>query len=81
MGIRSMSWDEWFELDNEFQQCHRIKDHRIRTRGDRVIRVLPENPGIVGSGAEAGKQCPAKPLKRYMSFRNTWHYDSRKLSR
>ncbi|KAG6820600.1 hypothetical protein H0H93_014516 [Arthromyces matolae] len=55
MGIRPMQWDEWIELDNEFERYHCIKKHRIRTRGDRVIQVLPQVPDIVGSGADAGE--------------------------
>ncbi|KAG6901880.1 hypothetical protein C0995_007004 [Termitomyces sp. Mi166 len=68
MGIRSMPWDEWIELDNEFEKCHRIKDHRIRTRGDRVIRVLPEKPGVVGSGADAAIET-VHELSEYLALR------------
>ncbi|KAJ7587137.1 hypothetical protein C8J56DRAFT_943672 [Mycena floridula] len=40
MGIRSMPWDEWIELDNELPMYHRIKEHRIQTRGQDAIRIL-----------------------------------------
>ena len=70
MGIRSMHWADWIEvissiilsaevftylqLDCQFAHYHRIKAHRISTRGEGVIRVLQETPGLVRSGAEAG---------------------------
>ncbi|KAF5388178.1 hypothetical protein D9615_000075 [Tricholomella constricta] len=53
MGIRSMPWDEWIELDNQYEKYHRIREYRIRTRGSGVIRVQPDNPGLVKSGGEA----------------------------
>ncbi|KIP09817.1 hypothetical protein PHLGIDRAFT_115974 [Phlebiopsis gigantea 11061_1 CR5-6] len=36
MGIRSMPWDEWIELDRDFAHYHRIREHRIQTRSDRL---------------------------------------------
>jgi hypothetical protein len=54
MGIRSMPWPEWIELDSQFESYHRIKAERIATRGQDVVRVLPETPGLVGGGQEAG---------------------------
>ncbi|GLB33456.1 putative protein of unknown function (DUF3445) [Lyophyllum shimeji] len=68
MGIRSMHWDEWIELDNQYEKYHRIREHRIRTRGPRVIRVLPDNPGIVGSGADAAIET-IHELAEYLSRR------------
>ncbi|KAG5654646.1 hypothetical protein H0H81_009894 [Sphagnurus paluster] len=41
------------KLDNEYEKYRRIREHRIRTRGEGVIRVLPDNPGLVKSGADA----------------------------
>ncbi|KAG6830622.1 hypothetical protein H0H92_015714 [Tricholoma furcatifolium] len=68
MGIRSMNWDEWIELDDEYEKYHRIRQHRIRTRGAGVIRVLPENPGVVGSGADAAIET-VHELAEYLSRR------------
>jgi hypothetical protein len=39
------------KIDEEFVAYQRIRSHRIRTRGEGVIRVLPDNPGLVLSGA------------------------------
>ncbi|KAG7445985.1 uncharacterized protein BT62DRAFT_146262 [Guyanagaster necrorhizus] len=52
MGIRNMPWEDWIELDNQFATYHQIRDRRIRTQGNNVVRVLPARP-IVGSGASA----------------------------
>lgn len=42
------------QLDRQFSEYHRIKTHRIRTRGQGVVRVLEETPGLVRSGTDAG---------------------------
>ncbi|KAF9468807.1 hypothetical protein BDZ94DRAFT_542554 [Collybia nuda] len=68
MGIRSMPWDEWIELDNQFEIYHRIRAHRIRTRGMGAICVLPDNPGVVESGATAAVEV-VHELAEYLSRR------------
>ncbi|KAK0206070.1 hypothetical protein DFS33DRAFT_1312070 [Desarmillaria ectypa] len=52
MGIRNMPWEDWIELDDQFNTYHRICERRIRTQGENVVRVLPARP-VVGSGASA----------------------------
>ena len=54
MGIRSMAWDEWVEPDRDFPQVHRVVEHRIQTRGDRLVSVNTAQPGAVVSGQAAG---------------------------
>jgi hypothetical protein len=39
MGIRSMNWEQWIELDNEWLSYHRQKLSRIEERGSRLIMV------------------------------------------
>lgn len=56
MGIRPMEWDNWIELDNQFPTFHRIRANRIATRGHKLIRVLPDRPGVVKGGAEAARE-------------------------
>ncbi|KAG5644931.1 hypothetical protein DXG03_007396 [Asterophora parasitica] len=68
MGIRSLPWNEWIELDNQFERYHRIREHRIRTRGSAVIRVQPDAPGLVKSGAEAAVEL-VHELAEYLSQR------------
>ena len=81
MGLRTMPWDEWFEvsysvscrisndpcilisdhrqrmlqLDDQFVNYHRIREHRLRTRGERLVQVLPATPGLVNGGHDAGQ--------------------------
>ncbi|KAJ3501269.1 hypothetical protein NLJ89_g9413 [Agrocybe chaxingu] len=72
MGIRSMPWNDWIELDRDHQSYHRIKAHRIQTRGDKVIRVLRgegnPNAGSVRDGAEAAVEL-VHELAEYLSRR------------
>ena len=56
MGIRPMPYDEWFELDREFPQYHKVCDYRIRTSGERLLLVNDAQQGIVGSGHAAGER-------------------------
>ncbi|EKM59559.1 uncharacterized protein PHACADRAFT_250145 [Phanerochaete carnosa HHB-10118-sp] len=68
MGIRSMPWDEWTELDREFAHFHRIREHRIQTRGDKVVQVLPERPGLVKGAHDAAVEL-VHELAEYLSRR------------
>lgn len=42
MGLRTMKWDEWIELDNKFLEWHAIKAKRIQERGDQCCRTALE---------------------------------------
>lgn len=42
MGLRSMQWDDWIELDNEYLKFHSIKTSRIAERGGKCCRTAPE---------------------------------------
>ncbi|KAL4241323.1 hypothetical protein ABKN59_000084 [Abortiporus biennis] len=53
MGLRTMQWNEWIELDQEFERYFKIREERLRVRGERLLKTLPERPGIVGSGEPA----------------------------
>ncbi|KIK80278.1 hypothetical protein PAXRUDRAFT_833621 [Paxillus rubicundulus Ve08.2h10] len=59
MGIRTMPWNEWIELDESFSFHQRIRNFRVRKCGETVLRVLPpreEDPIAVAGGAEAAKE-------------------------
>ncbi|KAM6495690.1 Protein of unknown function (DUF3445) domain containing protein [Amanita muscaria] len=78
MGIRSMNWDDWIELDNQYDRYQRIRAHRILTRDEKVVRVLDDIPGVVRGGGQAAIELVhelAEYLsKRYpLSFRVTRH--------
>ncbi|OAX78595.1 hypothetical protein ACJ72_07096 [Emergomyces africanus] len=42
MGLRSMKWDEWIELDNHYLRFHADKARRILQRGDKCCMTAPE---------------------------------------
>ena len=42
MGLRTMQWDEWIELDNHFLKYHADKARRIDQRGEKCCRTSPE---------------------------------------
>ena len=42
MGLRSMHWDDWIELDNEYLQYHTLKAARIAERGQKCCKTAPE---------------------------------------
>ncbi|GME83903.1 unnamed protein product [Ambrosiozyma monospora] len=42
MGIRSMDWNSWIELDNEWLKYHNRKLARVEEKGTEVYGTLPE---------------------------------------
>ncbi|ODM18663.1 hypothetical protein SI65_05280 [Aspergillus cristatus] len=42
MGLRSMKWDEWIELDNHYFRYHADKTRRIKERGTKNCMTAPE---------------------------------------
>lgn len=42
MGLRTMQWDEWIELDNHYLKYHASKARRIEERGNKCCRTAPE---------------------------------------
>ena len=42
MGLRTMQWDEWIELDNHYPRFHGDKKHRIEERGEKCCKTAPE---------------------------------------
>ncbi|KAF2012163.1 glycosyltransferase family 22 protein [Aaosphaeria arxii CBS 175.79] len=42
MGLRTMHWDEWIELDNRFLEYHELKAKRIEERGKKCSYTSPE---------------------------------------
>ncbi|KAH0839611.1 hypothetical protein J3R83DRAFT_527 [Lanmaoa asiatica] len=71
MGIRTMPWSEWIELDSTYPVYQRVRSFRLQTRGRNVARVLPlREDGIVkvSGGAEAAKELVYE-LAEYLSRR------------
>ncbi|KAJ5961204.1 uncharacterized protein N7479_008354 [Penicillium vulpinum] len=42
LGLRSMKWDEWIELDNHYLKYHADKALRIKERGSKCCHTAPE---------------------------------------
>lgn len=42
MGLRSMKWDDWIELDNHYLKYHADKARRIAERGNKCYGTAPE---------------------------------------
>ena len=42
MGLRTMKWDEWIELDNHYSKFHADKARRIQQRGSKCCKTAPE---------------------------------------
>lgn len=42
MGLRTMKWDDWIELDNQFPKFHADKVQRIKERGSKCCKTAPE---------------------------------------
>ncbi|KAL8784248.1 MAG: hypothetical protein Q9213_004070 [Squamulea squamosa] len=42
MGLRTMQWDEWIELDNHYLRFHGDKKRRIEERGEKCCKTAPE---------------------------------------
>ncbi|KAF9807489.1 hypothetical protein IEO21_08185 [Rhodonia placenta] len=68
MGIRSMPSNEWIEIDQQFFDYHKIVGYRIKTRGDRAVKINDAQPGIVGSGHAAAQEF-VHELAEYLSQR------------
>ncbi|KAK0231245.1 hypothetical protein IW262DRAFT_1343021 [Armillaria fumosa] len=58
MGTRSMPWEDWIEIDNTYARYQHIREHRINSKGNDVLRLLPASPGVK-SGYGAGKHFPS----------------------
>ncbi|KZT50556.1 hypothetical protein CALCODRAFT_180602 [Calocera cornea HHB12733] len=67
MGLRSMQWPEWIELDNRYREYHTIRSNRMRIRGSKAVRTMPACPGVPG-GADAAREVMYE-LAEYLSRR------------
>ncbi|KAJ7282014.1 hypothetical protein C8J57DRAFT_1056607 [Mycena rebaudengoi] len=77
MGIRSMSWGEWIELDDQYEAYHHIRKDRIECKGAEVVKVLPLSVRVhegedgsvrIGGGAEGAIEL-VHELAEYLSRR------------
>ncbi|KAF7370939.1 hypothetical protein MSAN_00727900 [Mycena sanguinolenta] len=76
MGIRSMQWGEWIELDDQYNSYHRIRKDRVERKGEKVVQVLSPltrvrddgEPVHIGGGAAAAIEL-VHELAEYLSRR------------
>ncbi|KAG8748257.1 hypothetical protein FRC10_007647 [Ceratobasidium sp. 414] len=57
MGIRSMDFSEWIQIDNRYAHYHAIRTHRTNTGGTDTVQTMPANEefGVPG-GALAARE-------------------------
>ncbi|KAL5527541.1 hypothetical protein ACEPAG_6342 [Sanghuangporus baumii] len=67
MGIRSMPWEDWVEVDNQLPMYHAIRVDRLAKRGEKVVNTLPSRQGVKGA-APAAKELVYE-LSEYLSRR------------
>ncbi|KAK6386555.1 hypothetical protein LTR65_008893 [Meristemomyces frigidus] len=71
MGLRSMHWDEWIELDNHYMRYHEDKKRRIEARGSKCCLTNPD-PRVWDGAVELLEELSAYLSERYPSmFRKT----------
>ena len=64
MGLRSMPWDSWIELDSDFPKFHAAKARRITERGAKCSRTDPE-PRVWDGAVELLEELCAYLSERY----------------
>ncbi|KAF2724268.1 glycosyltransferase family 22 protein [Polychaeton citri CBS 116435] len=71
MGLRTMKWDEWIELDNHYSRYHADKKRRIEERGSKCCRTDPD-PRVFDGAVELLEELSAYLSERYPDmFRKT----------
>ena len=68
MGLRSMQWDEWIELDNHYMRFHEDKKRRIAERGSKCCRTDTSNPRVLDGAIELLEELSAYLSERYPSM-------------
>jgi Protein of unknown function (DUF3445) len=70
MGIRSMNWESWIELDNEWISYHQQKLDRIQERGSRLILVHEKAKDAAQESLELLAKYVAKRYPSLFRFTN-----------
>lgn len=72
MGLRSMHWDEWIELDNHYLKFHADKKHRIAERGPKCCKTDTSDPRVFDGAVELLEELADYLPQRYPTmFRKT----------
>lgn len=71
MGLRTMDWNDWIELDNQYLKFHQDKSARIASRGDKCCRT-DSDPKVIDGAVELLEELSCYLPERYPSmFRRT----------
>ncbi|CAE6410503.1 unnamed protein product [Rhizoctonia solani] len=69
MGIRSMSFDDWIQIDNRYAHYHAIRTRRTETGGINVVRTMPANEEFGVPGGELAARELVNELAEYLTRR------------
>ncbi|KZV68128.1 hypothetical protein PENSPDRAFT_27311 [Peniophora sp. CONT] len=73
MGIRTVSFDDWIELDQQHAHYHRLRTYRAEQRGSKLIGTLPASDVVPVSGFDAARELVLE-LSEYLSRRYPQNY-------
>jgi len=74
LGLRSMNWDEWIELDNHYLRFHADKARRLAERGSKCVKVDTSDPRAYDATLELLEELTAYLTERYpQMFKRTPH--------
>lgn len=81
MGLRSVQYDDWIQLDNHFPRFHADKARRLAERGDKCYATMPEAyPAAVELLEELTAYLPARYPSLYrrtaVGLDNLWSGES-----
>ena len=65
LGLRSMNWDDWIELDNEYLRFHAEKAQRLTSRGPKCVKIDPSDPRAHAAALELLEELTAYLTERY----------------
>ncbi len=68
MGLRTMHWDEWIELDNHYLRFHADKARRIAERGAKCCKTDASDPRVWDGAVELLEELAAYLPERYPSM-------------
>ncbi|TKA74083.1 hypothetical protein B0A55_05224 [Friedmanniomyces simplex] len=68
MGLRTMHWDDWIELDNHYLRFHADKTRRIAERGAKCCKTDASDPRVWDGAVELLEELAAYLPERYPSM-------------
>jgi len=73
MGIKTVSFESWIELDHQHTHYHRLRASRVKQRGETLVQTLPANDLVPVSGFDAAYEL-VHELAEYLSLRYPDNY-------